>query len=250
MRIRLLLGIACILTAGVAEADQREDPPRRSPDFLFGRPSGSIGLRGSWWLARAGSDWYDFVTRHLTLDRGDFDSRGLAADVGIAVTRRLEVVAGVDFSQTTAASEYRDFVDNNRLPITQSTRLRAVNLTGSARFALTNRGHEISRLAWIPRTVTPYVGAGGGMLWYGLEQVGDFVDFTDLSVFADVFRASGWTPSAHVLGGMDVKVYRRLFATFDARYIWAAGELGREWIGFEPIDLGGLRLSAGINVLF
>ena len=50
--------------------------------------------------------------------------------------------------------------------------------------------------------------------------------------------------------GVDVRVFRRLYATVDGRYLWAAGELGREWIDFGPIDLAGFRLSAGLNVVF
>ena len=30
---------------------------------------GPIGIRGNWIFSRAGSDWYDFVTDQLTLDR-------------------------------------------------------------------------------------------------------------------------------------------------------------------------------------
>ena len=58
--------------------DQQGSPapiqkPRKSPDFLFGRPDGSIGIRGNWVFSRAGSDWYDFVTKQLTVERGDFN---------------------------------------------------------------------------------------------------------------------------------------------------------------------------------
>ena len=93
----------------------------------------------------------------------------------------------------------------------------------------------------MPNTVVPYVGAGGGAHWYRLRQQGDFVDYVDLSVFTDVFESSGWTPSAHVFGGADIKVHRRLYVTVEARYQWAAGDLGPDWIDFDPIDLSGLR---------
>jgi hypothetical protein len=118
------------------------------------------------------------------------------------------------------------------------------------RFALTERGRQVGRLAWVPRTVVPYVGASAGLMWFDVRQSGDFVDFVDNSVFRDVFHASGWTPSAEVLGGVDIRAFRRLFLTFDGRYRWAEGDLGNTWIGFDPIDLSGLRISAGINVVF
>ena len=204
---------------------QGQPPPR--PDFLFGRPGGSIAFRGSWALARAGEecpdsnprlchDVYRFVERELTIDRGDFNSAAFATDVGIALSSRADAVVGVDFSRASIASEYRDFVDNNRLPIEQTTSLQELNLTGSIRFALTPRGREISRLAWVPGTVVPYVGGGGGMMWYEFKQVGDFVDALDqrptgLAIFSDTFEGQGWTPSAHVLAGVDVKLYHRWY---------------------------------------
>jgi hypothetical protein len=102
----------------------------------------------------------------------------------------------------------------------------------------------------VPRLVTPYVGAGGGVLKYDFTQDGAFVDFTDLAVFDDVFTAQGWTPSAHVFGGADVRLSRRVFLTVEGRYQWAAGDLGTTFADFDPIDLTGFRAATGINVRF
>jgi hypothetical protein len=233
---------------------QTSSPPRaaqrEAPDFLFGRPVGSFSIRGSRLFARAGSDWYDFVSDQLTLRKKDFNSPAFAADVAIAVTPRLDAVGGVEFSQASRGSEYRHMVDNNRLPIEQTTRLRQANVTAGIRLALTERGRQVSSLVWVPRTVTPYVAAGGGMMHFDLQQSGDFVDFVDLSVFTDVFRSKGWAPTAHAGAGVDVKLTRRIYATVDGRYLWAAGDLGRDWIDFDKIDLAGFRMSAGVNLLF
>jgi hypothetical protein len=224
--------------------------PRAAPDFLFGRPYGSLAVRGSWSLVRANSDWYDFVTDQLTLQRGDFNAPGFGVDVGLTVTDRVEAVVGVDVSRMSASSEYRRFVDNNRQPINQKTRLNQANIAGSMKLALSERGRRVSALAWIPRGLVPYVGGGAGMLWYDLSQEGDFIDALDprLAVFTDVFESQEWTPTAHLFGGVDVRVARSVFVTFDARYRWAAGELSRQWVNFDPIDLSGLRLSTGISV--
>ena len=114
-------------------------------------------------------------------------------------------------------------------------------------------GRGVSRFAWIPARVTPYAGGGGGALWYELTQSGDFVDALappPQPVFSDVFQSKGWTPSAHAFGGVDIRFWRRWYMTFDGRYLWAAARLGRDFQGFDPIDLAGFRLSAGVNVLF
>jgi hypothetical protein len=248
----LVLMVLSLATAVPAGAQTRLPPPnpRPAPDFFFSPPEGSVTVRGSWLFARGGSDWYDFVTDQLTLDTKDFNAPGFGMDVGVAVTPRLEAQFGLDFSRSQISSEYRRFVDNNRLPITQQTAMRELNLSGNIKIALTERGRGVSRFAWVPRTVVPYVGAGGGVLWFDLKQTGDFVDFVDLSVFTDVFRSHGWTPSAQVFGGADVRVFRHLYVTADGRYLWAAGDLGSEWIDFDRIDLAGFRLSAGLNVVF
>jgi hypothetical protein len=249
MRVWLPL-ILALLATGTASAQSGQDPrPRPAPDFLFGRPDGTIGIRGSFVSSRAGSDWYDFVTDQLTLERKDFNSAGFGTDVGITLNSRLDVVIGFDYSQATRNSEYRRYVDNNRLPIEQETLTRNAAISGGLKFALSERGREVGRLAWVPRKVVPFAGAGGGAMWFQVRQNGDFVDYVDLSVFTDVFESKGWAPTAHVFGGVDVRVLRRAYVTFDARYIWASGDLGPDWIDFDPIDLSGFRLSAGINFI-
>ena len=246
-----VLLIASLFGAGVAGAQ-----PQGDPDFLFERPRGSVGVRGGWLFERAGSETSDknlftFVQKQLTVEPDDFDAPTLAFDLGVAVGPQTEAVFGVEFGSATIRSEYRDFVDNDRLPITQATRLRQANLSGSLKLALTPRGQEIGSIAWVPNAITPYVGAGAGALWYEFHQTGDFVDFLDdLSVFSETFRSRGWAPSALVFAGVDVKIARRLFLTGEGRYLWSQAELGPDFSGFEPIDLTGFKLTAGINYLF
>jgi hypothetical protein len=248
--MRLWLPVLLVLIAASAvHAQDPPPPPRPAPDFLFGRPHGTIGIRTSWLSGRAGSDWFDFVTDQLTLEKKNFNGPTIGTDLGITLTPRADLMIGFDYNQRTRASEYRDFVDNNRLPIEQTTTLRAANISGGVKVALTERGREVGRLAWVPRKVVPFVGAGGGAMWFQVRQFGDFVDYVDLSVFTDVFESKGWAPSAHVFGGVDLRVLRRAYVTFDARYIWASGNLGPDWVDFDPIDLSGLRVSAGFNFI-
>lgn len=249
--LSLLLVVSLV---GPALAQQ----PQGSPDFLFGRPRGSVGVRSGWLFERADSNFFQFIQDELTIDKRALDSPALAVDAGVALSSRADVVFGFEFGSASTRSEYRNYVDNNRLPINQDTRLRQMNLSGSLKLALTPRGEEVSRLAWVPRTVTPYIGAGGGALWYQFHQTGDFVDFVDLSVFTDTFRSSGWTPSAHVFGGVDVKVARRLFLTGEGRYQWSHAEMTGDFYGQSRdsrsagprLDLTGFKITAGVNYIF
>lgn len=245
----VVCGLALLLVLpGLAFAQTQE--PNRSADFLFGRPKASISVRGAWNMASAGSDLFDFVTDQLTIDKSDFNSPGVGGDFGVAITPRLEAIGGFFFAKATQGSEYRDLVDNEFLPITQSTSLRTMQLTGSLRYALRPRGRDVSRFAWVPNRLVPYVGGGGGMIYYEFRQSGDFVDFQDFSVFSDVFRSSGWAPSGHVFGGVDIQLYRGLYASVEGRYTKASATLSRDFIDFDPIDLSGFRMAAGINLVF
>jgi hypothetical protein len=121
--------------AASAQDDSASAPPSGSPDFYFERPLGAVGVRGSWVFSRAGSDIFSFLTSRLTLDKGDFRAPAFAADLAIALTPRVDVVGGFEVARSSSTSEYRDFVDNNRQPIEQTTSLRTVNLTGTLRYA-------------------------------------------------------------------------------------------------------------------
>ena len=243
-----------------AAAAEREGAERvaaqQDPDFLFGRPGGSIGVRGQWHIARADSEIFDFTSEFLTLEKSDFNAPGIGVDIGFPIASRLDVLVGFEFSRATAMSEYRDFVDTDDVPIEQTTSLRQVDLSGSLELAVLRRGREISRYAWVPAAVVPYVGAGGGLLWYRFEQEGDFVDVFDCpvdvgcAIFTERLTSSGWTPSAHVFGGVDIKLTPRLYLSTEVRYLWVQAEMSQDFVGFDNIDLTGLRVTGGVQVLF
>jgi len=241
MRVALTLALLLAIP-GVSSAQK--------PDFLFGRPLGGIAIRTGWLKARAGSDLFTDIEKQLTIQRKDFDAPSIGFDLDFAVTPRTMIVAGLDYNGTKFVSEYRDFVDNNRLPINQTTSMKQLNLTAGIKFDLTPRGREISPHAWIPSVVTPYVGAGGGVMRYVFSQNGDFVDFRDLSVGPLTLESRGWTPSAHVFGGVDVKVARRLYLNGEGRYHWSHASLSTDFSGYAPIDLAGFRMTGGIRYLF
>jgi len=235
--------------ATTANSTQGSSAP--PPDFMLGRPKGSIGVRGSMLVASANSDIYDFVTDVLAIDKSDFNTGSFAAELAYNVTPRFGVVATWDINAMNHPSDYRDWQDNRGLPIQQTTELSQQNFTVSAKFGLVSRGRSVSRLAWIPRTFVPYVGAGGGYGKYTFRQNGDFVDFDNGNrVFTDTFRSEGWAPTFHVMGGTDIQVYRHLILSLDGRYSWQKADLSEDFIGFAPIDLGGFRFGAGVHLAF
>ncbi len=256
----LVTGIALLLLSSPAFAGDQDQTANSStqstsaappPDFLLGRPRATIGARGSMLVASAKSDLFDFVTETLDIARSDFNTGSFAAEIGYSVTPRFDILGTWDLNAISHASDYRDWQDNRGLPIQQTTQLKQMNVTLSGKFSLLPRGRAISRLAWIPRTFIPYVGAGGGYGRYEFRQNGDFVDFDNNNrVFSDTFTSRGWAPTFHVLGGTDIQVYRHLMLSLDARYAWQKATLSQDFIDFEPIDLGGFRFGAGVHFAF
>jgi len=174
--------------------------------FLFRPPAGTVAVRGGFDLASAGSDVFTFVTSELTVNRRDFSAPAVVFEVTHKVSPRMDLVFGVATSRSSTRSEYRPtpeaprgYADNNNLPIEQTTSFQRVPLTASLKMYLGDPGRSVGRFAWIPKRYAPYVGAGGGAMWYRLRQEGDFIDFGTLRVFPDTFDSDGWAPTVVVL---------------------------------------------------
>jgi hypothetical protein len=218
--------------------------------FLLGAPDGSLTIRGGWALASAGSDIFSFTTGLLTINRHDFSSPTLAGDLAFRVLSRTDVVISTGYSGMRTGSEFRGFIDNNDQPIEQTTEFLRVPVTLSVKQYLTNRGRSIGQLAWIPSRFAFYVGAGGGATWYRFNQHGDFIDFTDNSVFSAVLQSDGWAPEAHVMTGVEWNLNARFAAVTEARYERSHATLSADFHQFAPIDLSGFTTTAGIAVRF
>ena len=218
--------------------------------FLIGTPRGTLSLRGGWALAAARSDVFNFTTEQLTLDRGDFSSPALEADLALRLGRRTDIVFSTAVAGTKKRSEFRKFIDNAGLPIEQRTTFFRVPVTLSVKQYLTDRGRSIGKLAWIPSRVSPYVGVGAGAVWHQLKQVGDFIDFKTMDVFPGYLESKGWSGTAHAMVGGEFSISPRFAIVSEARYAWSKATLNGLFTGFEPIDLSGLSTTAGIAVRF
>lgn len=217
--------------------------------YLFGRPQGSIAIRGGFSHARAGSDLFEYIAQDLTIAKGDFSGAAIGGELGVAATANLDFTLDAGYMRTNTPSHYRYLVDNNDNEIEQTTSLQRVPVTLNAKLYLGSRGREIGRFAWIPSTVTPWVGAGAGFMWYRFQQTGDFVSASTNAIFRSTLESDGWTPMAQAMAGLDVSINPRLAVTGDARYLWAKRpKLSGDFSGFDPIDLSGAAVSLGLTV--
>jgi hypothetical protein len=240
---------ALLLAATAVAAVTRPSHAQTAGDgFLFHAPRFSWGVRGGFDRASAGSDVFAFVTKQLTLSRGDFNSASVGSSLALPVSPSNDIVIDVSYASVARRSEFRDWVDQNNLPIEQTTSLQRMPVTVGFRHYLTARGRSIGRFAWIPAARTTYVGIGAGLMRYRFRQIGDFIDFQTLNVFPDDFVSKAWTPVVHAQAGMEVSLGRVLMLTGEARYTWARGPMSRDFVGFNRIDLSGVSVSAGFAI--
>lgn len=218
--------------------------------YMIGAPRFTLTARAGVAAPIANDDLFNFFTDELTLERGDFRGFSFGTDVGIHVHPRVDAIVSVTTSSTSNASEFRDFVETNDEPIRQTTELARTSVTGGARYYLTSRGRSLSRYAYIPTRLTPYVGATAGVLWYKLRQEGDFVDFETLDIFTDFFESKGNAPAVSLLAGGDFWFMQGVALNVDARYTWAKAPLHSGFSDFGNIDLQGWQLTAGMSVRF
>lgn len=218
--------------------------------FLFNEPKLVVGARGGVGAADASSEVFDFVTDELTLSRGDFIGLSAFGDVGYRVLPRVDLLVSVGYVGATADSESRRFEGTDDLPVRQSTEFRRVPLTAGVRLYPLAPGRRVGSYAWIPARLVPYVGAAAGGMWYRFRQTGEFVDEVTLDIFNDTFDSNGWAPTAEAFGGLQYAVTPRISVTGEGRYSWADAKLSSAFEGFDPIDLAGFAVTAGVSLRY
>ena len=239
------LGACGLLLGGAQEAEAQG-----SKDFRFGEPHFSLAFNMGYGMPRAGSDVYDFVMNDLTLQKSDFYSVVFGGSFGVRVTNRVEVSLDVSYGNSNTRSEFRDWVDLDDLPIEQNTRLSWTPVTGSVKAYLWERGRRISQLAWVPGKWSPFLGVGGGRVYYNFRHSGDFVDFDTLEIFSDTFRSAGSSGIFHVLAGAEWSLGPYFYLTGEGRYSWAEARMSKDFVGFDPIDLSGFQGTVGLALRF
>lgn len=225
--------------------------PARAQDgegFLFGRPGATFSVRTGYDIPSASSDIFSYTSELLTLEKSNFAAPAFGVDLGVRLSERIDLVAGVGYAKSETLSEFRLWEDTDGLPIEQVTTHSKLPFTLSVRYYLRDRGRSLGRFAWVPSGFVPYVGAGAGGNYYRFEQDGDFVDMETNDIFHDQLVSDGTTPFAHFFGGVELAMGPRFVLTAEGRYSWSSGPMDRAFEGFDDIDLSGFQVLAGFGI--
>jgi opacity protein-like surface antigen len=177
----------------------------------------------------------------LAFDIKDFNNVSVGGEWLVGLGDYLEAGVGAGFYQKSVPTVYRGFTNTNGSEIEQDLKLRIVPLTATVRFLPIGRG-----------SVEPYVGVGVGAFNWRYSEIGQFVDFSDNSIFADRFIAKGTALGPVVLAGLRAPVADVLSIGGELRWQKATGDTGGLDQGFlgEKIDLGGWNAAVTLHVRF
>lgn len=113
--------------------------------------------------------------------------------------------------------------------------------------------------------LVPYIGGGGSLVFWSVRMFGDMVDFADPFIYTDpdlgdvdiypvvsvASHENGASFGWHAFGGLQVPIGYRATIDVEARYFGGRrGNLHRLFEGFEPLELGGLAITAGLSYWF
>jgi hypothetical protein len=175
----------------------------------------------------------------LAFDLSEFNGATIGAEWLFALSDRVEAGLGVGYYRQTVESFYADLVKENGAEIEQDLRLRIVPISATVRFTPLGRRAPL----------TPYIGAGVGVMSWRYTETGEFVDFEG-TIFGGRFVGHDWAAGPLVLGGLRVPLGESDLG-FEVRYQKAEGDLPPEegFIG-SRIDLGGFNYLLTFGVQF
>ena len=233
-----LAAAAAILAPAAAHAQIRQVS---TSDYrqAIGFTVGGFFLRGL--DARDERDTILADSDSLAFQLKDFNGVSVGGEWLVGLTDYLEAGVGVGFYQKTVPTVYADFENDNGSEIEQDLKLRIVPLTATVRFLPIGRGG-----------VEPYLGVGIGAFNWRYSEIGQFVDFTDNSIFPGRFIAKGTAVGPVVLGGIRGPIGEALSVGGELRWQKATGDTGGIAEGFlgDKIDLGGWHALLTMHIRF
>jgi hypothetical protein len=239
LQVTLGAVIAALVAPAIAEAQIRR-VTRGDSRHSIGFGLGYFALRGE--DSRVDDDVLLGELPVLAFDVKDFNGALFDGEWLVGLGDYLEAGVGLGIYQRTVPSVYRDVQNENGSEIEQDLKLRVIPFTATVRFLPIGRG----------AAVEPYVGVGIGVNRWRYSETGEFVDFSDDTIFRARFVADGTASGPVILGGLRAPVGDVWDIGGELRWQRAEGDIESE--GFEnigsKIDLGGLSASFKVHFRF
>ena len=238
-RLALVLAVAGAALAPATASAQITRVSRSEPRQAVVFNIGYFSLRSL--DSRGDDDTLVLGLPPLTAEVGDLSGATFGGEYLFGVSDYLEGGIGVGFHQRSVASIYRNVTYPGGAEIAQDLKLRTAPFTATIRFLPIGRG-----------SVEPYVGGGLALVNWRYSEIGDFVDFSDDSIFPGRYIADGNTLGAVLLGGVRGVVGDVWTVGGELRYLRAEGDTDAVNTGFlgDKIDLGGWSANFTFGIRF
>lgn len=229
-RSRAIWVLAGLLLASAPAWAQPRGPYERDGAFRFHigafRPEGD-------------SEYWDDKFNDFTGDIGDFENLSIGGDFLWSLNRNLGLLFSGYYYQGDTTQSYRDFEDNFGNRIRHDATLEITSFTGGILFSPLGPSAPI----------IPYVGVGGGIYLWRLEEDGDFIDFGTVNdeIFTALLESDGEAFGWYGLLGFEVPINPAISLFVEGRWTQADDELSGDFEGFGDIDLSGRQFLAGIS---
>lgn len=237
----LIVGVALFVAGLAAPADaQVFQVTRADAKHSVGFNLGFFAVKGE--DSRVDEDVLLANLDDLAFEIGDFSGFTFGGEYSYGVGNFLEVGVGLNYYQKEVTSVYRDFVDIDGTEIVQDLKLRTMPITATARFFPAGRAAPVQ----------PYVGGGLAIIPWRYTETGEFVDFSDNSIFRDRYEADGTAVGPVFLGGLRFPIGDAMTSGVEFRWQKAEGDTKSAETGLlgDKIDLGGWTTMWTLNFRF
>ena len=204
----------------------------------YGRDTGNeFRFRGGVFTPQGGGDYWNNTFKDFTGSRSDFQGGAVGFDYLHQITPFLSLNLGTSYYYADHDQRYRNFEDENGRSIIHTTRLQTASFDAGL----------LLRLAPRPAPVVPYIGGGGTVVSYELEEEGDFVDVdsTPHQIFTDRFHsrdvATGW----YAVAGLEFPISRGFSIFGEGRWQEVHATLRDDFDGFGTLNLNGVYAMVG-----
>jgi hypothetical protein len=175
---------------------------------------------------------------YLAFRMSDFNSVTLGGEYIVGLGRWFDAGLGVNWYSQSVPSVYQDVINSNGTEIEQELKLRMIPFTATFRLLPLGRN----------RGIQPYIGGGVAIINWKYSESGDFVDFSDGSIFPARYEGSGTATGPLFVVGATAPL-GAFGVGGEIRYQNAEGDLPSDFPS-PKIDLGGWSYVATFHVRF
>jgi opacity protein-like surface antigen len=239
-RCALLLAVASALLVPATADAQITRVSRSDPNHTINFNLGYFLVRAE--ESRVDGDVLVIDLESLAFDIDDFNGFTFGGEWLYRIGDYIESGAGLGYYQGSTTSVYRDVVHDSGMEIAQDLKLRMVPFSATVRFLPLGRDAPVE----------PYVGGGISIINWKYSEVGEFVDFSDDSIFRQHYVADGWSVGPVLLAGLRAPVADIWTIGGEVRWQRAEGDTDALESGLlgDKIDLGGWSANFTFGIKF